>query len=283
MIAVKSPQLEDGYIRLANELFDAILLAKLKYSTQTVLLAVLRKTYGYGKKEDDMSASQIGELCGMKRQHVTTALNELAAMGIIHKRPGQYGVVAGVNKDYSSWKVGSPNLGQVNESRTSPNLGQVSKKQGFTSPNLGQVDSPNLGHTKNNLPKDNIQKKKPCASADAFARFWTAYPKKKSKGQAEKAFSKINPDEQLLGVMLAAIGRAKTSDQWRRNKGQFVPYPATWLNAKGWEDEEGFDEADRRSWWLNAGFDSPYEAENAGCTRFNAAQFQHGHRMEVHA
>ncbi len=32
-----------------------------------------------------------------------------------------------------------------------------------------------------------------------FRRFWQAYPKKKSKGQAEKAWSAIMPDEQLPG------------------------------------------------------------------------------------
>lgn len=154
----RSPEVEEGFTRIANELFDAILLANLKYSTQTVLLVVLRKTYGFGKKEDDMSASQIAESCGMNRQHVTTALNELAAMGVIHKRPGHYGSVIGINKDYSEWAISSPKSGQVSKSRTSPNLGQVSKKHAFTSPNLGQVDSPNLGHTKENLPKENIQK-----------------------------------------------------------------------------------------------------------------------------
>ena len=70
-----------------------------------------------------------------------------------------------------------------------------------------------------------------------FEKFWTAYPKKKSRGQAEKAFSKINPDEQLLATMIAKIGQAKTSDEWTREGGRYIPHPATWLNAKGWEDE----------------------------------------------
>lgn len=71
-----------------------------------------------------------------------------------------------------------------------------------------------------------------------FEKFWTAYPKKKSRGQAEKAFSKINPDEQLLATMIAKIGQAKTSEEWMKERGKYIPHPATWLNAKGWEDEE---------------------------------------------
>lgn len=158
----KSPQLEDGHTQISNELLEAITAHPFKQTTLRVLLALIRKTYGFNKKEDDLSASQLGALLGdMKRQHITTALNELAGMRVIHKRPGRYGSIVGVNKDYSQW-LDSPKSGQVNESRTSettsPNPGQVNESGTTTSPNLGQVDSPNLGHTKDNLPKDNQQK-----------------------------------------------------------------------------------------------------------------------------
>jgi len=74
--------------------------------------------------------------------------------------------------------------------------------------------------------------------ANSFTRFYKAYPKKKSRGQAEKAFLKINPDEQLLDLMLSKIEQAKTSEEWIKEKGKYIPHPATWLNAKGWLDEE---------------------------------------------
>lgn len=164
----KSPQLEEGHTQISNELLEAITAHPFKLTTLRVLLALIRKTYGFNKKEDDLSASQLGVLLGdMKRQHITTALNELAAMRVIHKRPGQYGSVVGINKDYSQW-LDSPKSGQVNESRTSettsPNLGQVNESGTITSPNLGQVASPKFGHTKDNLPKDNQQKE---VTADA--------------------------------------------------------------------------------------------------------------------
>lgn len=73
--------------------------------------------------------------------------------------------------------------------------------------------------------------------AQGFARFWDAYPKRVSKGRAEKAFTSLKPNEQLLGSILSALERAKTSVQWQRDDGRFIPHPATWLNAKGWEDE----------------------------------------------
>ncbi len=74
-------------------------------------------------------------------------------------------------------------------------------------------------------------------SADPlFEKFWRAYPRKCSKGQAERAFAKINPDEQLTAEIIAGIERAMTLDS-RFLDGGYIPHPATWLNAKGWMDE----------------------------------------------
>lgn len=70
-----------------------------------------------------------------------------------------------------------------------------------------------------------------------FDLFWKAYPKKKSKGDAKKAWKKINPDEHLQDRILRALERAKTSADWKKDHGQFIPYPASWLNAEGWDDE----------------------------------------------
>lgn len=75
------------------------------------------------------------------------------------------------------------------------------------------------------------------ATTQGFDRFWRAYPKKKSKGDAERAWKKLQPDEPLQDSILDAIERARTSAEWKKDGGQYIPYPATWLNAKGWEDE----------------------------------------------
>lgn len=140
-----------GHTQIANELLEAITMHAFKQTTLRVLLALVRKTIGFNKKEDDLSASQLGSLLGqMKRQHITTALNELAAMRVIHKRPGRYGSVVGINTDFSQW-LSRPASGQESESGIS------------VGPRIGQDGSPDAGHTKDNLPKDNQQNE----SADA--------------------------------------------------------------------------------------------------------------------
>lgn len=286
-----SPQMEHGYVRIANELLDAILAYPFTARQMKVVMAIVRKTYGYQKLVDDVSASQLAAVCGLQRTHVTATLNELASMNIITKVPGTYGSVVGINKHYRDWgnRVGrcsrvpaSAESVQVYQIGTSTKTVQGVPNRSSASTESVQVGSTKSVHTKDNLPKDNQQKKKPCASADAFARFWSAYPKKKSKVQAEKAFSKINPNEQLVDVMLAAIGRAKTSEDWTKSDGQFIPYPATWLNQRRWEDEDA-SVPNGSDWWAQAGFSSPYEAENAGCTQWIAHQWCNGQRVEAHA
>lgn len=78
---------------------------------------------------------------------------------------------------------------------------------------------------------------KATASLNGFDAFYSAYPRKKNQGQAEKAWKALKPSEQLQAEILAAIERAKTSAGWLKDAGEFIPYPATWLNAKGWKDE----------------------------------------------
>lgn len=69
---------------------------------------------------------------------------------------------------------------------------------------------------------------------DLFSRFWTAYPKKTGKEAARKAFEKLKPTPEELEKWLAAIEDQKQSRQWQDR--QYIPYPATWLNGKRWQD-----------------------------------------------
>ena len=73
--------------------------------------------------------------------------------------------------------------------------------------------------------------------AERFAGFWKAYPKKVGKEAARRAFMKVKPSADLLQRMLTAIQEQKQADQWRKDNGQFIPNPATWLNQGRWEDE----------------------------------------------
>lgn len=85
---------------------------------------------------------------------------------------------------------------------------------------------------------DGKQEAKKTAMERRFELFWAAYPKKKAKKAAWEAFKKVNPDEELFKRIMEAIGRARTSQEWLKDGGQYIPHPATWLNGGCWDDEE---------------------------------------------
>jgi hypothetical protein len=69
---------------------------------------------------------------------------------------------------------------------------------------------------------------------DSFSAFWKAYPKKRGKLAARKAWKKLKPP---LPKVLETLAAFAASREWRKDNGQFIPYPASWLNAGGWDDE----------------------------------------------
>lgn len=73
-------------------------------------------------------------------------------------------------------------------------------------------------------------------SASLFDEFYVAYPKKRKRDDARRAWDKRRPDRALLDVMLRAIAVQRQSPEWQKNGGQFIPYPASWLNAAMWAD-----------------------------------------------
>lgn len=79
----------------------------------------------------------------------------------------------------------------------------------------------------------------PASYSGSFEEFWGAYPKKTGKGAAFKAWQRVKMDkEDLLGACLRALNWQKKSEQWTRDKGQFIPMPSTYLNQRRWEDED---------------------------------------------
>lgn len=85
--------------------------------------------------------------------------------------------------------------------------------------------------------KTKTQTPRASAGSDGFALFWAAYPLKKDKAHAIKAFEKLAPSTYLLDEIIAAVQQQRTWSDWRRDDGRYIPHAATWLNARRWEDE----------------------------------------------
>lgn len=69
----------------------------------------------------------------------------------------------------------------------------------------------------------------------AFSDFWAAYPKKRAKLDAEKAWKQalrrgVTPEQ-----IMACLALMKRTE-WRRRKPDFYPYPATFLRGEAFDD-----------------------------------------------
>ncbi|WP_312631669.1 replication protein [Pantoea piersonii] len=131
---------DDGYTRLANELYEELIGANLTRNQAKVAHAVCRKTYGFNKKMDRIADSQISQLTRLPRQKVNKAKNELIQMGVLVRE----GMLIGPNKNLAEWQIPERHQDGVSVTKT------VTKSVTKTVTGL----SPKQGHTKDTITKD---------------------------------------------------------------------------------------------------------------------------------
>ncbi|EAM8803329.1 replication protein, partial [Salmonella enterica] len=187
--------LENGYLRLANQIQDALCIVELSGREFRVLNAIIRLTYGWSKKSDRIANSLIADKTTLKVKHVSEAVLSLAYRNIIIlRRIGQTRYI-GINTNLDKWAYSKPHCSKcpvsfpddeiatwiisVPETRDSyPRKGgRASSKTGIVIPeNRDSVlphsaipengdsyprkegrSSPKTGNTKDIIPKTNIK------------------------------------------------------------------------------------------------------------------------------
>lgn len=136
------------------------MLARLTSRQWAVAIALIRKTYGYNKKTDDIGLSQLADLTGLAKPHVSVAVRELEERRIISRKQGKFGHIMGLNKDHVQWTgVERRATPRVTESVTVTEVVTVtdSVKEGYQIGKAGVTESVT---TKDKPTKDN-QKKVP--------------------------------------------------------------------------------------------------------------------------
>lgn len=91
---------DNGFTRIANELLEAIASADLTARQLKLMMAYIRKTYGFNKKTDRIADEQISQLTGLSRQNVNKAKKELISMNCLLMEGSQIGI----NKEVSAWQ-----------------------------------------------------------------------------------------------------------------------------------------------------------------------------------
>ena len=143
-----SPQKENGYTSIANEIMDALISYRLPGEQRQVLDSIFRKTYGFNKKFDAISLSQFVLMTGLKKPNVIRSIQGLLSKKIISviKKDNALAHVYEFNKNYEQWQPLSKKI------TLSKKIISVIKKD---NPSLSKVIP-----TKDNTTKDNTTKEK---------------------------------------------------------------------------------------------------------------------------
>jgi hypothetical protein len=181
------------------------------------------------------SLSSLSKQTGLTVRQVRTALDHLVMTGEVTSEPqARYRVITVIKyDDYQNLTDKSTDNQQTTNK-------QINKQTtGKTTANQQH------NNNDNNVDNDNNGTMKQYTGDSWFDEFWNSYPKKVGKQDAVKAWKKIKPDAVLMGKIISGLNAWKDSDQWNKEDGQYIPYPATWLNKRKWEDEVPQKKQDR--------------------------------------
>jgi len=101
---------------------------------------------------------------------------------------------------------------------------------------IPQAEAEAEANSQTTTPKVKRMPSKLALLPEGFGRFWEVYPKKVAKSQAANAWKKVSQHPDEIDRIIADIEKRKTSPEWMKDGGQFIPYPASYLNARRWED-----------------------------------------------
>ncbi len=150
-----SPQKENGYTSIANELLEQLYRRRFSASQLKILLLVIRFTYGFNRKTATLSNTFIAAGTGMHEITVSKEVGTLLRDNVLrlYKKPSFHSSrIIGINKDYESWLN---HLELAEALRVSEIFDRVSE--------TGEIELADTLTKKENIRKTNIKKEKESA------------------------------------------------------------------------------------------------------------------------
>jgi len=116
-----SPQKENGYTPIANEIMEVIAKTKLNGTQFRILMIIWRSTYGWDKKSHELSESFIAKATGINAKQIAREIRELFERSIlIEISPPTFskGREIAFNKVYTEWNEGAKTLTPLSKATT---------------------------------------------------------------------------------------------------------------------------------------------------------------------
>lgn len=237
-----TPQKENGYTAIANELMEALAAYPIPASQMQCLLAVLRETYGWDRKTAAISLTRFVDLTKLDRRHAHRALNELVKKNVIkvNKRSAKDGTkltsMYRLNKIYTSW-VFVPK-----KARGSAIKGTKGSTKFGTSYIKANIKQKRIADSGESAGKEfYLTKKKKKLSGKrlvAFNDFWEAFDFKQGKAAAADSWLEIPTlTNQILEQIISAAKIEASGRQAIIDRGSSPKWAQGWISERRWEDE----------------------------------------------
>lgn len=111
---------DDGYTRLANDILETSYKLRINGNAMSVLLAIVRMTYGWNKPRDRIAGVQLADETGLNESEVSLALKTLLARKIITAIGDKRKVkTIGINRNTSEWILCKPTRSLVQKQNSS--------------------------------------------------------------------------------------------------------------------------------------------------------------------
>lgn len=175
-------QLENGYTRIANELLEAVLKTPFVATHLKIILTCWRYTYGFGRKETELSLNFISKATSISKRYISDGLTELINSNVlIVVKDSTYSSsrIIAFNKNYTEWMYRTT-VPQVNRSST----GDV-EVDTTVEPQFNTTVEPQFHQERKNKKNLNLGDYE-----KFFEEVWRLYPKKEGKGAVRKTQKK---------------------------------------------------------------------------------------------
>lgn len=99
--------MKNGFTPIPHELLEALARYRIPGEQRQCLDAIIRKTYGFNKKQDAIALSQFVEMTGLKKPTIVRAINGLLSKNLIYviKKDNKPAHVYEFNRHYNRWAV----------------------------------------------------------------------------------------------------------------------------------------------------------------------------------
>jgi phage replication O-like protein O len=201
-------QLENGFVRIASELLEKVIKTPFIATQLKIILLCWRYTYGYNRKQADLSESFISKATGISKRYISKELKTLIdckVLRVVKESTFTTSRIFEFNKNFDEWEYRTT-VPLVNDNSTGELQSSTTVEPQFNTTVELQFHQDTI-NTKTN--------KKINEHEQLFEKLWQLYPNKKGKASVKAKQKKI-----LFGIGFEVLNKCidrykSTKEDWK--------------------------------------------------------------------